>query len=83
MVLTTALPWVEGDSARFRPLSHILIPSCLAELDSPLNYSTNLLEQKIPIFAQPLSFVTIIILIITIPWTPCTEDPVYQTNHIY
>lgn len=45
MVLTMALPWVEDSSARLMALSHILIPSCSAEFESPLNYSTNLLEQ--------------------------------------
>lgn len=46
MVLTMALPWVEDSSARLMPLSHTLIPSCLAESESPLNYSTNLLEHR-------------------------------------
>lgn len=45
VVWTTVLPWVEGSSARLMPLFHILTPSRLAEFDSPLNYSTNLLEQ--------------------------------------
>lgn len=38
IVLTMAFPWVEDSSARLMPLSHILIPSCLAEFESSLNY---------------------------------------------
>lgn len=70
------LHWVQGSSANLMPLSHILILSCLAELDSSLNYLRNLLEQGTLIFAQPPHM-------IIIAWIPCTEDPVYQTNYTY